>query len=140
MNWREALAQVLHSTPDICAMDAGAQGIAAELSSTQVPPCGNNGTLRASLALVQDALHGLDATQAGALLAHIRDFVAPRILVIADANCPLNRLDFIAFGYETLTVGEGAQPALYQFDIATYKQVPDWLNARYWAHPERWKP
>ena len=35
---------------------------------------------------------------------------------------------------------DAEQIALYPFDLATYKQVPDWFNARYWAHPERWKP
>lgn len=24
------------------------------------------------------------------------------------------------------------------YDIASYKTVPDWLNPRHWAHPERW--
>lgn len=27
---------------------------------------------------------------------------------------------------------------LYAFNIATYKQTPDWFNANHWAHPERW--
>ena len=26
----------------------------------------------------------------------------------------------------------------WQFNILTYKQVPDWLNARFWANPENW--
>jgi hypothetical protein len=29
---------------------------------------------------------------------------------------------------------------LYLFDLHTYKPAPDWLNSKYWAHPERWKP
>jgi hypothetical protein len=24
------------------------------------------------------------------------------------------------------------------FDIHTYKEVPDWLNAKYWANPQNW--
>ncbi len=28
------------------------------------------------------------------------------------------------------------QSELYRFDIADYKTTPDWLNSRYWAHPE----
>jgi hypothetical protein len=29
---------------------------------------------------------------------------------------------------------------IFHYDLDTYKTVPDWLNARYWAHPERWTP
>ena len=28
--------------------------------------------------------------------------------------------------------------AIWQFNILTYKQVPDWLNAKYWANPDNW--
>lgn len=27
---------------------------------------------------------------------------------------------------------------LFYFDIYDYKKVPDWLNSRFWAHPEMW--
>ena len=26
---------------------------------------------------------------------------------------------------------------MFEFRLHDYKQRPDWLNARYWAHPER---
>ena len=25
---------------------------------------------------------------------------------------------------------------LFSYDLQDYKQVPDWLNAKYWANPE----
>lgn len=144
MSWRDTLAQALRSVPagEVCALDTGARELAgALLPGTQLRVCDTTPSDdHAQLALVKDALHALDATQASVLLARVRDFVSPRIIVIADAHCALARLDFLALGYETLGVDEGGQIALYQFDLATYKQVPDWLNARYWAHPERWKP
>ncbi|MHB8915693.1 MAG: DUF6231 family protein [Thiobacillus sp.] len=144
MNWHNTLAQALRSVPagDVCALDVGAQGVAiALLSETRLQHCDAlSSTHRAQLVLVKDTLHDLDAAQARALLARARDFIAPRIIVIADAHCALMQLDFLALGYETLAADPAAQITLYQFDLATYKHVPDWLNARFWAHPERWKP
>lgn len=28
--------------------------------------------------------------------------------------------------------------SVYGFSISNYKKTPDWLNAKYWANPERW--
>jgi hypothetical protein len=28
--------------------------------------------------------------------------------------------------------------ALWQFNILTYKHVPDWFNSKFWANPENW--
>lgn len=145
MNWRDALAEALHRTASqpVCVLDAAALGLVrdllpeadVELCDPHTPAC-----RPAQLALAMDALTAVDATQARALLARVRDFISPRIVVIAQADCPLKRLDFLALGYDMLALDEANRIALYRFDLATYKQVPDWLNARYWAHPERWKP
>lgn len=144
MNWRDTLAEALRgvATDAICALDAAALQIARELLAEhlfQLCDALPENTA-AQLALVKEALHGLDAVQARTLLARVRNFIAPRIIVIADAHCALARLDFLALGYETLAADAAEKITLYQFDIATYKQVPDWLNARFWAHPERWEP
>ena len=144
MNWRDTLAKSLRDIPShaICALDAGARQVGSELMPEvawklcDTPP----GNAPAQLALLKDALNALGATDARALLARVRDFVAPRIIVIADAHCALSRLDFLALGYDTLAADQAEKVTLYQFDLATYKQVPDWLNARFWANPERWKP
>ena len=144
MNWRDTLADALRGVESeaVCAQDAGGLQVAGELfpeaplKLCDTPPS----NAQVQLALVKEALHGLDATQARTLLARVRDFIAPRIIVIADAHCALTRLDFLALGFETLAVDEAEKVTLYQFDLATYKQVPDWLNARFWANPERWKP
>lgn len=144
MNWRDTLAEALQSVPvgQICVLDAGALQVArALLLESELKLCDTTlSDPRAQLALAKNALHALDAAQARTLLARVRDFISPRIIVIADAHCALARLDFLALGYETLAADAAGSIALYQFDMATYKQVPDWLNARYWAHPERWKP
>jgi len=144
MNWRDTLAQALQSVPaeQICALDAGALQVASELlPEAPLTLCdAQPGHAPVQLALVKDALHDLVAAQARTLLARARDFISPRIIVLADAHCALARLDFLALGYETLPTDDAEPIALYQFDLATYKQVPDWLNARFWANPERWKP
>ena len=144
MNWRDTLTQALQSVPagQICALDVGALQVArALLPEAELKLCDTSSSdPRAQLALVKDALHALDAAQARTLLARARDFISPRIIVMGDLHCPLARLDFLGLGYETLVADDAEQITLYQFDMATYKQVPDWLNARYWANPERWKP
>ena len=145
MNWRDTLAEALQrSSPQhICALDVAALAIARDLlpeAPVQLCEAYAQNTSPAQLAVVMGALNDLDAAQARTLLARVRDFISPRIIVIAGAHCPLDRLDFLAIGYDALGADETDPIALYQFDLATYKQVPDWLNARYWAHPERWKP
>lgn len=142
MNWRDTLSEALRDlvAEASCALDEGAQQAVQGLGLGQMQRCDANSSPSAKLVLVKDALHALDAAQARALLARVRDFIAPRIIVIADAHCALTKLDFLALGYEILASDPVESITLYQFDLATYKQVPDWLNARFWAHPERWKP
>lgn len=42
------------------------------------------------------------------------------------------------FAYAALQDGMSSQSACgYVYRLHDYKAVPDWLNARYWAHPER---
>lgn len=53
------------------------------------------------------------------------------------AELPAER--FFALGFRRVfTTIEGAcRHVVYEFRLADYKQPPDWLNARFWAHPER---
>lgn len=46
---------------------------------------------------------------------------------------------FFAFGFRRLfSCVEGCQQhVLHEYRLAEYKSPPDWLNARYWANPER---
>ena len=48
-----------------------------------------------------------------------------------------------ALGFRLLRVyksDDANEPSvyLYYYDIYDYKEVPDWLNDRFWANPERW--
>ena len=152
--WRHELAtllvKALHGVAPgpICALDAAALDATAAalvhtgLLQTTVHLCEAHAHTSppAQLAVVMDALNGLDAAQARTLLARVRDFIAPRIVVVATAHCALDRLAFLAIGFEVLGIDATENMAIFHFDLSTYKQVPDWLNARHWAHPERWKP
>ena len=64
-------------------------------------------------------------------LTHLPDLLARRILVVAygDQSAGLRSLGFTQI--ETIDGWE-----LWQFNILEYKQIPDWLNSRYWANPE----
>jgi len=55
---------------------------------------------------------------------------------------------FFAFGFRRMaqtTMAElteqdgmsGDWPIIYEYRLADYKRTPDWLNAKYWANPER---
>ncbi|AOA58433.1 DUF6231 family protein [Acinetobacter larvae] len=82
----------------------------------------------------------LPLSQQNQLLVKLRDLWAKRIVLIAhQAQTPQLR----ALGFQQLldaSAGNTAQYALqcWQFNILTYKQVPDWLNAKFWANPENW--
>lgn len=50
----------------------------------------------------------------------------------------------LAHGFQRLPDADDTPPAgaprvsLFRVALYDYKPVPDWLNARFWAHPERW--
>ncbi|MEW6120225.1 MAG: DUF6231 family protein [Pseudomonadota bacterium] len=93
-----------------------------------------------ALALGVAALDGLDAGAARHLIHRARLYAAPRLLLVARADCTLDDDAFRALGFmrELLDPADGTR--IQSYDLATYKPVPDWLNARFWAHPERWVP
>lgn len=48
---------------------------------------------------------------------------------------------FFAFGFRRLNVIVNSPLGThrwYEFSLSDYKQAPDWLNARFWANPERY--
>jgi hypothetical protein len=125
----------------VCALDAAARHLAADvlphtpLRSPQVlpdSPC--------ALALGIDALNGLDVQQAQHLISRTQLYVAPRLLLVVQANCVLDEAAFLALGFTLSATDAAARLRIHYYDLDTYKTVPDWLNARFWAHPERWEP
>lgn len=143
MNWREQLqARLLAIRPaGVYALDAAAHQLAREaLPNTPVHLPGDSPGQPCALALGIEALNGLGVEQARHLISQTRLYIAPHILLAAQADCALDADMFIALGF-TLSARDTAENVrIHEFDLDTYKTVPDWLNARHWAHPERWEP
>lgn len=75
--------------------------------------------------------------QKAQVLVKLRDLMAKRIVVVAqlDDEKLLRSLGFTRLLEHSQ---QAADFEFWQFNILTYKQVPDWLNARFWANPENW--
>lgn len=54
-------------------------------------------------------------------------------------HTPLPAARFFAHGFRQrmLEHDAGLRHALHEYRLADYKRPPDWLNARFWANPER---
>ena len=143
MSWRDALrTRLIELQPaSVCALDESARLLAdAALPTVPVRMHDEPRDAACELALGIDALNGLGPQHAQHLIGHTRLYIAPRILLTASPACALDAAAFRALGFMQLAADASENIGLYYFDIDTYKTVPDWLNARYWAHPERWEP
>lgn len=45
----------------------------------------------------------------------------------------------LGFRHALQSAHDGTEYQLYEYRLKNYKQAPDWLNSRFWAHPERFK-
>ncbi|MDF0731214.1 DUF6231 family protein [Pseudomonas entomophila] len=94
---------------------------------------------RFDLAMLVDCLEHLPRRGGLELLGGIRNLNANRVAVLADlAACGWQDTDFFALA---LSASEKFQReaqvlSLFTYDLHDYKQVPDWLNAKFWANPE----
>lgn len=143
MDWRAHLREQLTTTrpASVCALDDAALAFAREiLPATTITPPGASTAQACALALGIHALDGLDAHAAEALIHRTRLYVAPRLLLVAHAGCALDETAFLALGFVQTAHDTANRVRLHAFDLDTYKTVPDWLNTRFWAHPERWEP
>jgi len=143
MTWRDHLrAHLQEIQPEsVCALDAAAQQLAGEvLLNTPVRTPNSLPDSPCALAFGIDALNGLNAAQAQHLISQTRLYLAPRILLVVPSGCVLDEAMFRALGFTLSATDPAADVRIHYYDIDTYKTVPDWLNPRFWAHPERWKP
>lgn len=114
--------------PDSCVAHAAPGALPAELAAQ-----------RFDLALVVDCLEHLPKRDGLNLLGGIRNLNASRIAVLADlAASGWKETDFFSLA---LQASERFQRddqvvTLFTYDLLDYKQVPDWLNSRFWANPE----
>lgn len=96
---------------------------------------------RFDLALVADCLEHLPKKTGLELLGGIRNLNASRIAVLVDLNASdWQTTDFFSLALqasERFQRGEQTL-SLFTYDLLDYKQVPDWLNAKFWANPENY--
>jgi len=143
MTWRDHLrTRLLEIQPEsVCALDAAARQLAGEvLHNTPVRTPAPQPDSPCALALGVDVLNGLNAAQAQHLISQTRLYVAPRILLVVQSGCVLDEAMFRALGFTLSATDAAAGLRIHYYDLDTYKTVPDWLNPRFWANPERWEP
>lgn len=100
---------------------------------------------RYDLVFVMQALEYMNKEQATMVIARLRDVVCRQLIVVVPPGDAVpgqksrwQAEDLRALGMVAIGEGQAAgQPfQVFGFDIMTYKTTPDWLNSRYWAHPE----
>ena len=84
-----------------------------------------------------EEMQDINQTQKAQLLVKLRDLMAKRIVVVSklDDEKLLRSLGFTQLIDKTT---HDSNFALWQFNILTYKHVPDWFNSKFWANPENW--
>ena len=99
---------------------------------------------RYDLAIIADLLEHIPQRNGVELLAGLRNLSASRLAVLVDLtqSAHWQENDFFALALQrhaSFTQAGSTDErtlALYTYDLADYKQVPDWLNNKYWANPE----
>lgn len=94
---------------------------------------------RFDLALIVDCLEHLPKRVGLELLGGIRNLNASRLAVLVDLQaCAWEETDFFALALQASERFQRDDQILnlFTYDLLDYKQVPDWLNAKFWANPE----
>jgi len=94
---------------------------------------------RYDLVIVADCLEHLPLRQGRELLGGLRNFNTSRLAVLVDlAASDWQVTDFYALALQASErfARDGQVVTLFSYDLHDYKQVPDWLNAKFWANPQ----
>ncbi|MHA6161692.1 DUF6231 family protein [Pseudomonas sichuanensis] len=124
--------------PALDAFAAEHPGTLIEVASPGPLPAGL-AAQRFDLALLVDCLEHLPKRSGLELLGGIRNLNASKVAVLADLGaCGWHDTDFFSLA---LSASEKFQRdeqvlSLFTYDLHDYKQVPDWLNAKFWANPQ----
>ncbi|CDF82833.1 hypothetical protein PKB_1471 [Pseudomonas knackmussii B13] len=123
-----AVDAFLQAHPD-CQLDSCAAGpLPADLAAK-----------RYDLALLADCLEHLERRDALQLVGGIRNLNSSRVAVLVDLQAAGAReTDFYALAMQASERFQRDEQTLtlFTYDLREYKQVPDWLNAKFWANPE----
>ena len=143
MNWHRVLQDhllTLHPASAHALDDTALQLLTTTLPEGLVSKPGETPAQPCKLALGIEVCGELGTSEAQRLISQTRLYIASRIVLAERPDSALDEHAFRALGFTVLAVDGPNNMNLYEYDLDTYKTVPDWLNARYWAHPERWKP
>ncbi len=94
---------------------------------------------RYDLALIVDCLEHLPKRRGRELLGGIRNLHASRLAVLVDLEASdWQTTEFFSLGLQIADrFQRDAQTlTLFTYDLLDYKQIPDWLNAKFWANPQ----
>ncbi|MEH6490709.1 DUF6231 family protein [Halopseudomonas sp.] len=112
------------------------------VTSDQAPLQAEVANQRYDLAIIADQLEHLPQRTGIELLAGLRNLSASRLAVLVDLvqAADWQENDFFALALQRRAsftdTDDNRTLSLYTYDLADYKQVPDWLNSKYWANPE----
>jgi DNA-binding transcriptional LysR family regulator len=123
-----AIDAFLQAHPDTQLAHAPAGPLPAELAAQ-----------RYDLALLVDCLEHLPKRTALELLGGIRNLNASRLAVLVDLQaCGWQATELFALALQASEQfrREEQTLTLFTYDLRDYKQVPDWLNAKFWANPQ----
>ncbi|RJG14104.1 LysR family transcriptional regulator [Pseudomonas cavernicola] len=123
-----ALAAFQDAHPDSQLAHAAAGPLPADLAAQ-----------RFDLALIADCLEHLPKRTGLELLGGIRNLNASRLAVLVDLSaCGWQDTDFFAMALQASERFQRGEQTLtlFTYDLREYKQVPDWLNAKFWANPQ----
>lgn len=70
-------------------------------------------------------------------VVRMRDLFAKKIIVFASLG-RTKQLRELGFNQLLEIVPDDSPVQIWQFNILTYKHVPDWFNSKFWANPENW--
>lgn len=97
------------------------------------------------LVVLSGVIESMDKARAGTLLGCLRDQHARELALVVpigsdwpEQESHWERNDLLAFGMSLQgSYEEQGRPVhLYRFSLRDYKATPEWLNPKYWAHPE----
>lgn len=94
---------------------------------------------RYQMAILAGYLDTLQPKTGERLIAALRDLYAESLYCLASPTLwPAMKMAALGLRPLGFYPDHTDQLALYYFDLYDYKRTPDWLNAKFWAHPERW--
>lgn len=128
--------QPIPAVSAFCAAHAG-----CELTRTdQVPLTAELTSRRYDLAIVADQLEALAMRTGVELLAGLRNLSVSRMAVLVDLQQAEGWQENDFFGLAMQRHArfnkDDRSLTLFTYDLADYKNVPDWLNSKYWANPD----